>query len=145
MDGRRFLRTRSRASTAASPTARRPPPPRAAPPPAAKRSRGGGGGGGSRQDGALVARVVALARGGRTLAEIDTALNLAGFTNTRGKRWPARTDGKVLTRILSAAGVAAGAVADAPAPTEAAGSGDGGGLSFGGGGGGRAVGRRDGG
>ena len=55
----------------------------AAPP--AKRSRGGGGGGGSRQDGALVARVVALARGGRTLAEIDTALNLEGFTNTRGK------------------------------------------------------------
>ena len=59
--------------------------------------------------------MVALARGGRTLAEIDTALNLEGFTNTRGKRWPARTDGTVLTRILSAAGVAAGAVADAPA------------------------------
>ena len=60
---------------------------------------------GSRQDAALVARVCALARLGQSLRQIDATLHKEGFTNTRGNAWPARTDGKVLTRILQGEGV----------------------------------------
>ena len=59
----------------------------------------------TRQDPALVARVCALGREGRPLRAIDEALHGEGFVNTKGKPWPAKSDGSVLKRILAAAGV----------------------------------------
>ena len=59
----------------------------------------------SRQDPRLVQRVQDLARGGRSLAEIDAALSAEGFTNSAGKPWPRMSDGKVLVRICSNSGI----------------------------------------
>ena len=52
------------------------------------------------QDRLLLERVRELARLGRTLHEIDTALHLEGFVDGAGKTWPERTDGLVLQKLL---------------------------------------------
>ena len=73
--------------------------------PASGNVKGGGGKGRSRQDPALVQRVCALCRSGRSLRQVDQALHAEGFHNSKGQLWPPKSDGSVLRRILLAAGV----------------------------------------
>ena len=67
-----------------------------------------------KQDPQLVRRVVDLAKNGATLTDIDAALHAEGFCNSIGNKWPRSSDGGVLSRILSAAGIAVPSKGSAP-------------------------------
>ena len=58
-----------------------------------------------KQDPALVCRVIELASNGSSLSDIDFALHSGGFHNSAGKLWPKSSDGCVIKRILTAAGL----------------------------------------
>lgn len=58
-----------------------------------------------KQNPKLIQRVTALANEGYALSDIDKKLSSEGYTNSVGKIWPTSTDGRVLQRIIAAAGL----------------------------------------